>query len=230
MRVKKIGGVLLTLLILSISVIHIYAADASFSFYPSSGVIKDVNNGFTVDILINSGGYELSKARAVIKFNPKIIKLREAYRNGSLFEEWVETESSTDNVNGIVMLTAQTTDSENKPFYVTEGDSDVFARLEFDIITSDTSKPIVLDFQYSGEDEELMSILLKSGTPSINILTDRPLSATFSMDGADIPDTALDTNTVGIVIGILLILIGGFVRSTSLEFLSRRRGTVVLSK
>jgi len=230
MGAKKIGGVLLTLLILSISAIGVYAADASFSFYPSNGVIKDVNEGFTVDILIDSGGYEVSKARVVIKFNPKIVKLSDAYRNDSLFEEWVDAETSTDNVNGIVMLTGSTSESGSKPFYITEGDSDVFTRLEFDIVTSDTSKPIVLDFQYSGEDENLMSVILKSGTPSINVLTSKPLSATFSMDGEDIPDTAIDMNTLGIVMGILLILIGGFVRSTRLDFSSRRRGTVVLSK
>jgi len=229
MRVKKIGGVLLTILILCLSFVKSYASDASFSFYPSSGAIKDINDGFTVDVLIDSGSYEISKVRMVIKFDPKIVHLSKAYRNDNLFEEWAEGEISTDNVNGIVMLTAQTTNIENKVYYITQGDPDVFARLEFEVITPDTSKPIVLEFQYSGNDEELMSVILKRGTPGENVLTVRPLSATFTMDGNLIPETAVDMNTVGIVIGVLLILVGGFVRSSKVNVFSRRRGTVVLS-
>jgi len=228
MRVKKIGGILLMLLILSISAVKIYAADASFSFYPSSGIVKDVNEGFTVDILIDSGSYEISKARAVVKFDPKIVKLREAYRNDNLFEEWVEGETSTDNTNGIIMLTGQTTDIEKKVYYVTEGDPDVFARLEFEVVTT-SSKPVVLEFQYSGEDESLMSVILKSGSPTVNVLNSKPASATFSIDGTDVPDTAIDSNTVGIILGVILILVGGFVRSTKVNVFKGRRGTIVLS-
>jgi hypothetical protein len=230
MKLKNLGAILFTLLILSISAVNIFAADASFSFYPSSGVVKDVNEGFIVDILIDSGSYEISKARAVIKFDPKIVKLREAYRNDNLFEEWVDGETSTDNVNGIVMLTGQTTDIEEKSYYVTEADPDVFARLEFDIVTTNTSKPVVLDFQYSGEDEDLMSVILKSGSPSVNVLTTKPQSASFSIDGADVPDTAIDTNTLGIVIGVILILVGGFVRNTKIDMFRGRRGTIVVSE
>lgn len=227
MKVKKIGGVLLFFLILTISTGKIYASDATFSLYPSSGVVRDVNDGFTVDILINSGENEVSKARAVIKFDPKIVKLSKAYRNNNLFEQWVENEISTDNVKGIVMLTAATTSIETIPYYVTEGDPDVFARLEFDIVTTDYTKPVILDFNYSGEDEELMSVILSANDG--NVLNSRPLSATFTLgDGVDIPDTAIDMNIIGVVMGILLILAGGFIRSSRVDPFRRKRGTVVL--
>lgn len=229
MEVKKIGVILFILSIIGISTVNVYAADASFSFYPSSGIIEDVNEGFTTDVLIDSGDNEITKARVVIKFDPKVIQLKKAYRNESLFQEWEDSEISTDNEEGIIVLSASTTDTEVKPYYTTQGDPDVFARLQFDIITSDSSESIQLDFQYSGEDEELMSIMLKSGSPSENVLTSKPTSATFSMEGADVPDTAIDTNTIGIIIGVILILVGGFVRSSRVDVFRGRRGTVVLS-
>lgn len=230
MRVKNLGIVLLTFTILSICTVKAYAKDASFSFYPSSGVVKDIDEGFTVDILIDSGDYDISKARAVVSFNPKVIQLKKAYRNDSLFEKWDDTESSTDNRNGIVMLTGVTANVEAMPFYFTQGEPDIFARLEFDIVTTKSTTPIILEFEYSGTDEELNSVILKSGTPEINVLTTAPLSAQFTMDGDDIPDTALDMNVVGIVGGIILILIGAFVSGSNPDIFRKRRGTIVLSE
>ena len=135
MNIKKLVILISVVLISALSFTRVYAAQPSLTFYPSSGVVSDIEKGFTVDVLIDSAGYEISKARVVIKFDPNVIKLRKAYRNTSLFDEWPADGSSTDNVNGIVMLTGQSK-AEGGKLYKTEGSADVLARFEFDVVAT----------------------------------------------------------------------------------------------
>ena len=227
MNMKKKGLIFLLFLLLTLSIPKVYAADASFSFYPSSGIVEDVTEGFTVDILIDSGGYELSKARAVIKFDPSVVQLSKAMKNNSLFEEWPLDQSTTDNTNGIVMLTGITSSDGLVPYYKTATSPDVFARLEFDIVDESAEK-ILLSFEYSGEDELFQSVLISSGKDTQNVLLSAPSSVTFLIDDDIVPSTSIDMNTLGIGIGILLILVGGFVRGSTINFSKQRRGTIVL--
>ena len=227
MNMKKKGGILILFLLFTLFASKVHAADATFSFYPSSGIVENVQEGFTVDILINSGGYELSKARAVIKFNPSVVRLSKAMRNNSLFETWPTDQSTTDNSKGIIMLTGVTTNDGITPFYKTGTSSDVFARLEFDIV-NENSDEVVLSFEYSGTDELFKSILITSGSTPQNVLLSKPDSVTFLIDDEVVPSTAIDTNILGIGIGILLILVGGFVRASSIDIGGKRRGTIVL--
>lgn len=227
MNMKKKGGILILFLLFTLFISKVHAAGATFSFYPSSGIVENVQEGFTVDVLINSGGYELSKARAVIKFDPSVVRLTKAMRNNSLFELWPTDQSTTDNSKGIIMLTGYTTSDSVIPFYKTGTTSDVFARLEFDIINENSNK-VVLSFEYSGEDELFKSILLTSGSTSQNVLLSKPESVTFLIDEDFVPSTAIDTNILGIGVGILLILVGGFVRGSSINIGSKKRGTIVL--
>ena len=227
MNMKKKGLIFLLPLVILLSITKVYASDATFSFYPSSGIVEDVKEGFTVDILINSGGYELSKARATIKFDPSVVQLSKAMKNNSLFEEWPLDQSTTDNSRGVVMLTGITSSDGLVPYYKTGTSSDVFARLEFDIVDEDSSE-VVLSFEFSGEDELFKSVLISSGKDTQNVLLSQPDSVTFEIDKDLVPSTAIDMNTLGIGIGVLLILVGGFVRGSSMNFSKQRRGTVVL--
>ena len=227
MNMKKKGLIFLLFLLLTLSIPKVYAADASFSFYPSSGIVEDVTEGFTVDILIDSGGYELSKARAVIKFDPSVVQLSKAMKNNSLFEEWPLDQSTTDNTNGIVMLTGITSSDGLVPYYKTATSPDVFARLEFDIVDESAEK-ILLSFEYSSEDELFQSVLISAGKDTQNVLLSVPSSVTFLIDDDIVPSTSIDMNTLGIGIGILLILVGGFVRGSTINFSKQRRGTIVL--
>lgn len=224
---KKIGGILILTVVLSFSGIKVFASDATFSFYPASGVIRDVNEGFTVDVLINSGGYEISKARAVVKFDPTVIQLRTPMRNVSLFEDWPLEQSTVDNENGIIMLTGYTPLDSEKAFYKTLNTEDVFARLEFSVIDPNAEE-IVLTYEYSGIDELFKSSLIKADISGMNVLLAQPSSATFTLNMDDVPDTAIDMNTIGILVGVLLILVGGFVRSSKVNFNTFGRGTIVL--
>ncbi len=227
MNMKKKGLLFLLFLLLTLSIPKVYASDATFSFYPSSGIVEDVKEGFIVDILINSGGYELSKARAVIKFDPSVIQLRKAMKNNALFEEWPLDQSTTDNSKGVVMLTGITSSEGLVPYYKTATSSDIFARLEFDIVEESSSK-LVLSFEYSGEDELFQSVLISSGKDNQNVLLSQPESATFEIEEDVVPSTAIDMNILGVGIGILLILVGGFVRGSSVNLSKQKRGTVVL--
>lgn len=230
MKEKKIVGYLLCVLILFTSTIKVSASSPSFSFYPSSGVVENSQEGFTVDVLIDSGGYELEMARARIQFDPKVVKLVRASKNSSLFQQWPLEQSSTDNTNGVVILTG-ITDKENEediPFYKTETSPDVFCRLEFDVIAPE-EESVVLSFEYTGQDQDFMSVIVDGNTQS-NVLTIKPQSATFSLNSQNIPETGISPSAMGAIVGIILILVGGFIRSSGSTYYRKRSGTIVLSE
>lgn len=229
--IRKKIGLLLILLLFTISSPLLrekaYASDASLFFYPSSGIVEDVEEGFTVDVLIDSGGVEISKARVVVKYDPQVIILKEAGRNNSLFAQFPDDQSSTDNVEGIVMLTGITEIEDGVPFYTTVGEPDVFIRLKFEIIDTSVEK-IVLDMNYSGEDELFESIIITAHEPNSNILLSKPSSAIFHLKSDDIPETAINISSTGIIVGLVLILAGAFVRRSNDNIFVKRRGTVVI--
>ena len=202
-------------------------ASPTFSIYPSNGTIKDVSKGFTVDVLINSDEEEVTKARFAITYDPKIIKVVKASRNNSLFDQWPDDESTIDNTRGMVMLTGFTQSGGDKPLYTTNGDPDVMARLEFEVVTN-KKENAVLNFEYSGTDELFNSVIMKDGSPPQNILSTRPTSATFTIGTFKSPSTAIEPSQIGVIAGIVLIGIGIFVRNTRSNIFRKRKGTVVL--
>lgn len=203
-----------------------FASDATFSFYPEGGIVKNISNGFIVDVLLDSGDEDITKARFTINFDPTILKLVKANKNNTLFEQWPEDESTLDNKNGVVMLTGFT-QSGNSGLYNSKGEPDVMARLEFEIISKNT-KEIKLDFEYSGSDELFSSVIMKDGSPPQNILSSKPDSAVFTYGGYVNPSTAIEPSHVGIAIGIILIGIGVFLTSSKSPTLGKKKGTVVL--
>jgi hypothetical protein len=221
---------LLTATFIAISLFILFASPAnaqtpSLSFYPSSGVIKDVDEGFIVDILVDSAGEKLTKARMVFNFDPRQIQIVKASKNNSLFEQWPEDESTLDNENGVVMLTGFT-QSGSGELYETIGEPDVIARLQFDVVTDDTDAEIPLEWEFTGSDELFQSVLLEDGSPPQNILETRPSDALFRI--SELTQTAIDPRYIPFIIGGLLILIAGVVISSKPEFTRKKYGTVVV--
>lgn len=183
----------------------------SFTIYPIDGEVV-VGETFTVDILIDSSGEELVEARAVLLFDPDLVELVNPEFNASLFCTYPSNQQSVDNTYGVVMITGFCQPGVGSP-YVTEGGADVFARIEFEVLDEGE---IVLDWNYSGSNQEFMSILMKNGSPPSNVLSATPQEAVFIASGdgngipddGEFPDTALNPGTWIIIIGLALILLG----------------------
>jgi len=227
MKRKKIGVLLLLFTILGISVTKTYALGPTFSFYPDGGIVESKEEGFIVDVLVDSGVEQVSKARMTITFDPEVVRLRKAMRNEILFEEWPKDESTTDNAEGVIMLTGYTSSTGTLGSYSTSTQPDVFARLEFDIVDS-SAEDITFDFEYNGSDELFQTVIVSETS---NVLLSKPLSVTFALSEESIPETAIGLNAIGIIIGVILILAGAFVRR-SFGFIHSQKGgrTIVLEK
>ncbi len=224
---KKLGLILLTLLILSLSSVSSYASEPGFSFYPTNGTIQDSSKGFTVDILLDSGLEKITSARFAVTFDPNQIQITKASRNNTLFDQWPDDESTIDNKRGMVMLTGFTQSGGTVSLYQTDGQPDVMARLEFEVVTK-KKENITLNFEYSGSDEMFKSVIMKDGSPPQNVLASKPESATFSLSGYVSPSTAIEPSHVGIIVGIVLIAIGLFITNVKTSVFTKKKGTVVL--
>jgi len=226
MIVKKIISIfILTILSSFLFIETVYAASPMFSFYPESGVVKNTEDVFTVDVLIDTDGMSLTEARMVFNFDPRLVQVAKASRNNSLFEEWPDDESSLDNENGVVMLTGFT-QSGSGDLYKTSGDPDVFARIEFEIITDKTEVEIPLEWEFTGSDELFQTVLLADGSPPQNVLDTRPGDATFRI--GRLTQTAIDPKYVPFIAGGLLILIAGVIITSKPEMTRKKYGTVVV--
>ncbi|MFA7654937.1 MAG: hypothetical protein WCX98_02465, partial [Candidatus Dojkabacteria bacterium] len=75
----------------------LFASEPSMSFYPNGGVVLNKNNGFIVDILIDSSGEEIALAKFTVLFDPQFLQLKKAERNNTLFDQFPVDELSTDN-------------------------------------------------------------------------------------------------------------------------------------
>jgi hypothetical protein len=196
-----IGFVLLFLSTMSAS-----AAAAEFSFRPGSGQIKRGAN-FTVDILIDTVGEASSLARAVVTFDPDLVQVLKAEKNESLYCDYPEDEQSVDNTNGVLMLTGFCQSGEDV-LYETEDDPDVFARVQFEAVSTGS---LVLDWEYSGEDVPFKSVVVADGSPPQNVLDEKPVSGVYSIV-ANIttppPSTGYTVSIVMIAAGIGLLSLG----------------------
>ncbi len=227
MILKKLVVFVLTLIILGISPILGHAASPTFFFYPQNGSVRDSSKGFTVDILIDSAGERITKARLAVTFDPTKIQVVKANRNNTLFDQWPEDESTIDNRRGMVMLTGFTQSGGTKSLYMTEGEPDVMARLEFEVITEEKGE-ILLNFEYSGSDDLFKSVIMKEGSPPQNVLASQPESAKFALRGFTSPSTAIEPSHLGIVAGFVLIAVGIFISNSKVSSFRKRKGTVVL--
>jgi hypothetical protein len=204
------------------------AAEPAMSFYPKGGVVLNKENGFIVDVLINTAGEEIALAKFTVLFDPEVLQLKKAERNNTLFEQFPEDEASTDNENGVVLLTGFT-QSGSGALYRTGEKSDVFARLTFEVLKEGET---VLDWEYLGTGATFDTVMLKDGSPPQNILKSKPESATFTI-GDDIIDPNIPRTFVSIdryilITGIVLVLFGGLLVLTKPRGTKGKKGTVLV--
>lgn len=182
---------------------------ATYSLTPNSGYVKK-GSDFALDIMIDSENKEISLARAVITFDPTKIKLVEAERNNTLFATFPADDQSTDNTNGVVMITGFTQSGGSKDLYTTTGSADVFARLKFKSLEEGTAE---ITWEFSGKDEDFKSVIMADGSPPQNVLTSKPKSATYTIQGSSTPVTG-----AGIVSQKNLIVAGSAIIGAGLVF------------
>jgi len=205
---------------------NIFASEPTFSFYPDGGNVVNKEEGFLVDILIDSGGKELTSARFVVTFDPAHLKLKKAERNNTLFEQWPNDESTIDNKKGVVMLTGFT-QSGSGTLYKTDSKPDVMARLAFEIIKPGSTK---LDWEFDNGDNLFQSVMLIDGSPPTNILKVKPDSATFTI-GEKIYtpiNTAIHFDKAILVGGVILIIFGGLMVFAKPRNFTKGKGTIIV--
>ena len=204
------------------------ASEPRFIFYPKGGTVLNKGQGFVVDILIDSGGEKLTSAKFVILFDPKVLQLRRAERNNSLFSQYPESESTLDNENGVVLLTGFT-QSGSGTLYATGEKADVFARLTFDILKEGET---TLEWEYGGGDTVFDTLMYKDGSPPQNVLNTRPDSATYTIGKVILDPSAINTaipiDKYVLVTGLVLVLFGAFMVFTKPGSIRRKSGTVVV--
>lgn len=232
MKLKNIVTIfLVSLLTFLLFPTRLFASNPSFSLYPASGMVIDASKGFSVDIRIDTDGERSNSARFTLLFDPEYLQLIKAEKNSSLFEQWPEDESSTDNDNGLVMLTGFTQSDEEDDAYVTEGEFDVMARLTFNVLKEGET---TLDWEYDTNNGIFDTYIMKDGSPPIEMVMSEPSSGTYKIGGG----TSLDPSGVNtamdfdwryvIVTGVVMFLFGGFMIFTRPYMYRRRRGTVVV--
>jgi hypothetical protein len=229
MKVKAILQAILITIFVLLPAQVVHASNPSFKFYPEGGVVSNKDDGFIVDVLIDTDGEKLTSAKFTITFDPSILKIKKAERNNSLFDQWPNDESTLDNKNGVVMLTGFT-QSGSSDLYITEGDADVMARLTFDVLKEGE---VTFDWKFTGSDENFTTVMLKEGSPPQNILNTKPKAVTFQ-----IGDIVLDPSNVNtgfsidkyvLATGLVLILFGGLmVFSNPNRRTKKGKGTIIL--
>jgi hypothetical protein len=152
-----------------------FAAEPMFTVTPSSGYVT-VGKTYTIDIKIDSAGEKLTLARAVFVFNPLMVKIVKAEKNASIFCTWPEDQQTIDNKNGVVMVTAFC-QSGADDLYLTEGGADVFTRITFTPLKAGS---IVMNWEWTGEDQEFKSVMMIDGSPTENVLLNSPLDFKYT--------------------------------------------------
>ncbi len=220
---KYLKAILFSLILLGIFFVSpIKASDPAFSLYPAGGVVTNKNNGFTVDVMIDSGGEALTSARFVITYDPEYLQLKKAEKNNALFAQWPEDETSIDNTNGVVMLTGFS-QSGTDTLYTTENEPEVMARLSFEVLKLGKT---TLDWEFSGSDDNFKSVMLTDGSPPQNVLETKPSAATFTIE-KEIVNTAIAWNRYVLIGGLVLILFGAFMMFSQPRRFTKK-GTIVI--
>jgi len=223
-RIFKLLIILLPLLFLPVK--NIFASEPSFSFYPDGGDVVNKDNGFLVDVLIDSGGAELTSARFVVTFDPTYVTVEKAERNNALFEQWPNDESTIDNKSGIVMLTGFT-QSGSGTLYKTGAKPDIMARLSFKIVKAGTT---TLSWEFDNGENLFQSVMLTDGSPPTNILKTKPESAIFKIGAKQYNpiNTAVPFDKAILVGGVVLIIFGGLIVFAKPRNFSKGKGTIIV--
>lgn len=151
--------------------------EPELSLYPNSGTIEQ-GKDFTIDVLIDTKGQDVTLVRAVLEFDPELVQVTSAQRNEDIFCDWPSNEQLVDNDNGIVMATGFC-QSGADGLYATAGEADIFVRINFTTVNVGELK---LDWKYSGRDEPMNSVIIKDGSPPQNVLNFAPASADYTIE------------------------------------------------
>ncbi len=225
---KTVKIFLLTLFLILFSTDKTFAAEPSLSFYPKGGQVLNKDQGFVVDVLIDTAGQEVVSAKFVILFDPSMLELTKAEKNNTLFDQWPADESTLDNDNGVIMLSGFT-QSGTGNLYKTGEKPDILARLTFKTLKEGTTK---LEWEYGGNNGVFDRVIMKDGSPTTNILNSEPEDATFVI-GKDILnpgniDTGIPIDRYILFGGLVLILFGAFMIFTRPGGLRKKTGTVII--
>ncbi len=233
-KLIKVGLFSTIFLLSGTSVVH---AAPSFSMRPVQQTVTNARE-FTIEVLIDSDSKEIIKARAVVTFDPTLAKIVKAERNNLLFTQFPSNEQSTDNTNGVFMLTGFTQSGSGEP-YVTGNSPDVFAKVTFKPLKDGI---INFDWEFSGEDAPFKTVIVTDGSPPQNILTVKPASVSRITlvdtdkpygQGAQIPVTGIfdrfgiATGLGAIAVGTGFFLISGVLYQTATWYQNKRKRTLV---
>ena len=214
----------------SSSLTKVYAQEESepiLNLYPPGGRVLNKDQGFVVDVLIDTAGQEIISANFSILFDPKVLQVKKAERNNSIFSQFPEDEASIDNKNGVIYLTGFT-QSGTDTLYKTEEEPDIFARITFQVLEVGET---TLDWEF-GDNANFGTGIYADGSPPQNILKSKPASATFTIGDEILNPSNLNTGfTVDkyiIVTGAVLLLFGGFMVFTKPRSFRKKSGTVVI--
>jgi hypothetical protein len=202
------------------------ALEPTFSFFPDGGTVANREQGFVVDVLIDTAGEEIVSAKFTVLFDPEVLQIKKAERNNSLFSDFPDDESTIDNTNGVVMLSGFV-QSGTGPLYSTQEKPDVLARLTFEVLQEGET---TLDWEYDGEDAIFDTAMYADGSPPLNILSSKPNAVVFLIGDEIIetPETGLSTDKYILVTGIVLVLFGAFMIFTRPHGFRKKTGTVVM--
>ena len=143
-----------------------FTTNAELTLYPTQGSIEQ-GEDLIIDVLVDTKGQEVVLVRAVVSFDPEIVRLETVLKNEDLFCDWPSGEQFLDNNEGIVMVTGFCQSGTEDPLYVTIGEPDVFARFTFSTLQAGDLR---MDWEYSGFDEPMKSVIMADGSPPQNIL------------------------------------------------------------
>jgi hypothetical protein len=209
---------------------NIYAQEESeptFKLYPPGGRVLNKDQGFVVDVLIDTAGREIISANFSLLFDPDVLQVKKAERNNTLFSQFPEDQASIDNNNGVIYLTGFT-QSGTDSLYKTEENPDIFARITFQVLEVGET---TLDWEY-GDNANFGTGIYVDGSPPQNILRSKPDSAIFTIGDEVLNPSNLNTGfTVDkyiIVTGVVLLLFGGFMVFTKPRSFRKKSGTVVI--
>ena len=201
--------------------------EPTFKLYPPGGKVLNKDQGFVVDVLINTAEQEIVSANFSLLFDPKILQVKKAERNNSLFSQFPDDQTSIDNKNGVVYLTGFT-QSGTGTLYKTQGDPDVFARITFQVLEVGET---TLDWEY-GDNADFGTGIYVDGSPPQDILRSKPLPATFTIGDEVLSPSNLNTgfsvDEYIIATGAVLLLFGGFMVFSKPRNFKKKSGTVVI--
>jgi hypothetical protein len=172
----------------ALSTTLVVGSNSELTLFPGQGSVEQ-GNDFTVDVLIDTKGSEVLLVRAVLNFDPELVRLDEVEINETLFCDWPTGEQLVDNDDGIFMATGFCQSGGENELYSTVGEPDVFARLKFATLQAGS---LVLEWEFSGIDEPMTSVVISDGSPPQNILDFENITYNYTItEPVKMPETSI---------------------------------------